>query len=459
MREFVVAGLGLSLLLAWLYLAVFGVGQTFSPSSTTGYIAKLPAELSHIIFRTFLITGTVVLLVMGIGCLKRSTRRRAITLFLGRNAGKTTLWIGAGLCFLGTLSVFGACVSGATNPLTEFGTQAPPPITGAPIACAIAAGILMGTGAGILTVFWIVNYSLFKFSGIILNVACAFVIGVMINSLLGIWVPAPISGFATAALPIVAALLQMCLGSALFGSPYREMCCATGGQGAGDPVTDSHKKKRPGSTLRTVLIVCLSLVLLFFGGSIGIYSYVIHSTKDHVHTIAQIEAQRIKADAIVVLGASVYADGTPSPILADRLEVAADLYFAGAAPVIIVSGDNREAHYNESDAMKDYCVELGVPAQDIYVDHAGYDTYASIYRAHFTYGAQSLMVVTQAYHLYRALAIAQGLGVEAYGVAADKGMYDNQTMYSLREVFARDKDFFQALLKLPPEEPDQPIGL
>ncbi len=194
----------------------------------------------------------------------------------------------------------------------------------------------------------------------------------------------------------------------------------------------------------------LALVLAFVGFSVAVYAYTIISTRDDVHTISQVEEQGITADAIVVLGASVLPDGSPSDILADRLEVAADLYLAGAADRLIVSGDNTTAHYNESDAMKAYCVELGVPAEVIEVDHAGYDTYASIYRARYEFGAESLIVVTQAYHLYRALMIAEGLGVPACGVAADKGGYDNQTMYSLREVFARDKDFIWSLLKVEP---------
>lgn len=216
-----------------------------------------------------------------------------------------------------------------------------------------------------------------------------------------------------------------------------------------------HRSKH--SVLKTLLIVVLSIILAFLALTIGISGFTISSTRNNVHTIAQVEEQGIHADVIVVLGASVFANGTPSDILADRLEVAADLYKAGAAPTIIVSGDNRESHYNESDAMKDYCVELGIPSDAVYIDHAGYDTYASIYRAHYEYGANSVMVVTQAYHLYRALAIAQGLGMQATGVAADKGDYDNQMMYSIREAIARDKDFFQTLLKLPPEDANQPI--
>jgi vancomycin permeability regulator SanA len=185
--------------------------------------------------------------------------------------------------------------------------------------------------------------------------------------------------------------------------------------------------------------------------------YVVASTRGNVHTIAQMQQQQTTSDAIVVLGASVYANGTPSDILADRLEVAADLYFEGVSPVIIVSGDNTSAHYNESDAMKAYCISLGVPASAIYVDHAGYDTYASIYRAKYVYGAQSITVVTQAYHLYRALSIAQTLGLEATGAPADKGEYNNQKMYSAREVFARSKDLVQSLLLVTPQDVNSEI--
>lgn len=200
-------------------------------------------------------------------------------------------------------------------------------------------------------------------------------------------------------------------------------------------------------------VVAAALVVL------GINVYTILSTRDDVHTIDQLEQTQAQTDAIVVLGASVLPDATPSDILADRLEVAADLYKAGVAPVIIVSGDNRDSHYNESDAMKDYCVELGVPAYAVYVDHAGYDTYSSMYRARYAYGADSVVVVTQAYHLYRALATAQGLGMEAQGVAADKGTYDNQLSYSVREAAARTKDFFQTLLRIEPVDADQPMTL
>lgn len=165
-----------------------------------------------------------------------------------------------------------------------------------------------------------------------------------------------------------------------------------------------------------------------------------------------LEKSTVPADAIVVLGASVYSDGTPSDILADRLEVAADLYKAGAASTIIASGDNRTEHYSESESMKAHLIKLGVPEENIEVDLQGYDTYSSIYRARFEYGAEKMVVVSQAYHLYRALMISNLLGANSFGVAADKGSYDNQASYSFRDVLARDKDFVIALLKLPPTQ-------
>lgn len=185
------------------------------------------------------------------------------------------------------------------------------------------------------------------------------------------------------------------------------------------------------------------------------------ATRGDVHTVsrtAEILADD-PADAVVVLGASVYADGRPSDILADRLEVAVDLYREGAARTIIVSGDNRSSHYNESDAMKAFCVEAGVPSEDVYVDRGGVGTYESMYRARHVFGAERIVVATQAYHLYRAMFAADCLGMEAWGVACDKGSYDNQQAYSAREIMARTKDFYAALLRLPVDTFGETVSL
>ena len=109
--------------------------------------------------------------------------------------------------------------------------------------------------------------------------------------------------------------------------------------------------------------------------------------------------------------------------------------------------------------MKQYAVDRGVPSDDVFCDYAGYNTYDTMYRAANVFGAQRAVVVTQTYHLYRALYAAQGLGMEALGVASDFHEYDGQDYYDLREVGARTKDFFQVWAKVPATELDAPVSL
>lgn len=161
------------------------------------------------------------------------------------------------------------------------------------------------------------------------------------------------------------------------------------------------------------------------------------------------EASISSADAIVVLGASVFADGTPSGILQDRLNDGIALYFAGVAPKLIMSGDNGTESYNEVRVMKQYAIAQGVPSEDIFCDHAGFSTYESMYRAKYVFGCQRIVVATQTYHLYRALWSAKSLGMQATGVPSDYHEYQKQLQYDIREVPARTKDFFKALFRMP----------
>lgn len=181
------------------------------------------------------------------------------------------------------------------------------------------------------------------------------------------------------------------------------------------------------------------------------------ATKDRI--VSAEAAASFGADAIVVLGASVYADGTPSGILQDRLDGGIALYFAGAAPKIIMSGDNSTVSYNEVKAMKDYAVAQGVPSEDVFCDHAGFSTYESMYRAKHVFGAERIVVATQTYHLYRALYAASGLGLEAVGVPSDYREYAHQLQYDVREIPARTKDFFKTLLRVPSTFVGDPISL
>ncbi len=147
-------------------------------------------------------------------------------------------------------------------------------------------------------------------------------------------------------------------------------------------------------------------------------------------------------DCILVLGAGVKDDGTPSDMLYDRVRVAVELYEATGAP-LLMSGDHT-GDYNEVGVMKALAIEMGVPSEDVFLDHEGYSTFESLYRARHVFGAKKMIVITQEYHLHRALYIARELGMEAVGVSADLRPYRGQSRYNAREHLARFKDFFSA---------------
>jgi len=163
------------------------------------------------------------------------------------------------------------------------------------------------------------------------------------------------------------------------------------------------------------------------------------------------EAAKLEnVDCILVLGCLVRDNGVPSAMLEDRLKRGVELFHLGAAPKLLMSGDHGRTNYDEVDAMKTYAVERGIASEDVFMDHAGFSTYESIYRAKEIFGAKKIIIVTQQYHLYRALYIAQELGIEACGVAADYREYAGQTARDLREVLARVKDFGTSLFKPKP---------
>ncbi|KPU45608.1 vancomycin high temperature exclusion protein [Oxobacter pfennigii] len=157
-----------------------------------------------------------------------------------------------------------------------------------------------------------------------------------------------------------------------------------------------------------------------------------------------------EADAIIVLGALVFPDGNVSLMLRDRLTTGYELYEKGKAQKIIVSGDHGRKDYDEVNTMKDFLKAKGIPGDDIFMDHAGFNTYDSLYRARDIFQVRKIIIVTQKYHLMRALFIARELGIEAYGVSADKRIYNGVMLKNeLREIAARNKDFFTAKLIKP----------
>lgn len=156
-----------------------------------------------------------------------------------------------------------------------------------------------------------------------------------------------------------------------------------------------------------------------------------------------------EADAILVLGAYVFPDGSVSHMLNDRLTIGYKLYSQGKAPKMIVSGDHGQKDYDEVNAMKDFLKDKGVPEEDIFMDHAGFSTYESLYRARDIFKVEKLTIITQEYHLKRAVFIARGLGLQAHGVPSDIRYYLVMEQYKLREIAARNKDFFLAKIIKP----------
>jgi vancomycin permeability regulator SanA len=161
------------------------------------------------------------------------------------------------------------------------------------------------------------------------------------------------------------------------------------------------------------------------------------------------EAINLNADCILVLGAGVRADGRPSPMLEDRLLQGIALYKMGASNKLLMSGDNTRKGYDEVNTMKQYALDKGIASEDIFMDHAGISTYDSIYRAKEIFQADNVIIVTQQYHLYRALYISESLGINAYGVSADPRIYVGQELRDLREIMARAKDFVKCIFKPP----------
>lgn len=192
-----------------------------------------------------------------------------------------------------------------------------------------------------------------------------------------------------------------------------------------------------------VLAVCGILLAL------GISEYIVLHTKSRIISI-EAASDLENVDCILVLGAAVKPDGTPSNMLYDRIMTGVALYKANISPKIIMSGDHGKTNYNEVGTMKQYAVAEGVASEDVFMDHAGFSTYESVYRAKEIFQANKIVIVSQEYHLYRAMYIAEKLGMEAYGVPADLRTYIGQYKRNIREVLARDKDFIMTIVKPKP---------
>lgn len=189
-----------------------------------------------------------------------------------------------------------------------------------------------------------------------------------------------------------------------------------------------------------ITIIVIAIII------IGINLYVKKSTEKK---IIKEYADLSDIDCIIILGAGIWED-KPSPMLEDRLLEGIKLYQNNVSDKIIMSGDHGREEYDEVNIMKNFAIEKGIQSEKIFMDHAGFSTYESIYRAKEIFKARKVVIVTQKYHLYRALYIANKLGLEAYGVGADPRQYVGAINREIREILARNKDFIKCIFKPEP---------
>lgn len=201
------------------------------------------------------------------------------------------------------------------------------------------------------------------------------------------------------------------------------------------------KKRKINRIIKIMIIGIIILMIAIFSLNI----YVVNNTKNEIvkeENVSNIDG----VDCILILGAGIWGD-KPSPMLEDRLKEGIVLYKQGTTKKIIMSGDHSREDYDEVKIMKEYAESEGVPSEDIFMDHAGFSSYDSVYRAKEIFGVQKMIIVTQKYHLYRSLYIAKKLGIEAYGIESNLRTYPGQVFREIREILARDKDYFKCIMK------------
>ena len=203
-------------------------------------------------------------------------------------------------------------------------------------------------------------------------------------------------------------------------------------------------KKRLKAFLFSLSLLAIAIILTLALTNLA----VVRSSKDRIITYSD-ASELDDVDYIVVLGCGLKSDGTPSDMLADRISVGVDLHFLTHAP-LLASGDHSREDYDEVGAITASAVQSGVEAEMITLDHAGFSTYESMYRAKEIFSSKKVIIVTQRYHLYRAIYIARELGIDAYGISADLRAYRGQGYREVRELLARTKDFFTSLIKPQP---------
>ncbi len=204
-----------------------------------------------------------------------------------------------------------------------------------------------------------------------------------------------------------------------------------------------------GKIVKITAIVAISLGILI-GGAFAVTNGIVVVTGNSRIVSPERAAKLENVDCILVLGCRVYSN-EPSVMLRDRVMQGVELYKLGASDTMFMTGDSRDRYYDETGTMSRLAVENEVPKENVVTDRYGLSTYDSIYRAAKVYGYKKIIIVTQKYHLYRALYIAKQFGIEAYGVASDAREYKGQINRDIREIAARSKDFAYCIFKPDPE--------
>ena len=205
------------------------------------------------------------------------------------------------------------------------------------------------------------------------------------------------------------------------------------------------KKLLKNKAVKGVIIAVLCLCLLSGVALVGINAYMISYVSDYILTEEDLKNENF--DCIMVLGAGLW-DGEPSPMLQERLDFGLKAYETGCSEKLLMSGDHGREEYDEVNKMKDVAIENGVLSDNIFMDHAGFSTYESMYRARDIFQVEKMVIVTQTYHLYRAVYDARKLGIDAYGFAAERLEYPITN--DVREALARVKDFFYCIIEPEP---------
>jgi len=189
-----------------------------------------------------------------------------------------------------------------------------------------------------------------------------------------------------------------------------------------------------------IMLLAIVIVIVATAAMVTLDQYVDYIGKQTIRTMETVQP----AQAILILGAYVHPSGEVSRMLKDRLDYGLMLYLAGKAPKLIVSGDHGSKSYDEVRAMCDYLEAAGVPSEDIFMDHAGFNTYDSMYRMKAIFQVTDAIVVSQRYHAVRAAYIAEKLGINVQSIASDTYVYEKMATYRVREIGARIKAVWMA---------------